>query len=300
MKDGTLVRAGAVPDEAPIRSRLIELKSGELAVASADGDLIHVYVSSDRAATWRLVGSVPVGAIDGIAGIALASTNGTFVVLAEEQSSSAFRFARLAISVDDGVTWKTEQAPIGGELSTVDSTFWLTGGVASNQVFSSVDGSDWHEHSLPLPANDWSADRAFGGAQIGAVIPVTIHDGDRDSRVVFMTTRDGGQSWSEGASAVAPSSASGSTIPSVVGPDGSWMLVYVNGSKIISGRLGTDDVKIVSPNGLPQNVMDVEMIGPTLTVVATPSSCPAGKGSCVSQVAILQSSDDGQTWQVLQ
>lgn len=299
-KDGALVRLGAFPDVASVRSELIELDSDQLAVATAEGAIIRVYVSDDRAATWRLVGSTSVDTVDGIVGIDLASTSDTFVVLAEEQSSSAFRFARIATSADGGMTWKTSQAPIGGKLSRADSMWWLTGGVSSNQVFRSVDGSDWHELKVPVPAEDWTAERAFGGGAVGVVVPITIHDQDLASSVVFLATQDGGQSWSEAGSASVPSSASGSTIPSAVAADGSWVLVYVDGSKVISGRFGLDGVKIVSPNGLPQNVTEVEMSGLTLTVVATPSSCPTGKDSCVSSSTILQSPDGGQTWEPLE
>lgn len=291
-----LVHVGAYPDSASVRSEFADLGGDRLAVATADGAAIRLYVSDDRAATWVLAGSTSVDTIDGIVGIDLAWHGGTFVVLADEQSSSAFRFALLTISADGGVTWKTSQAPTGGRLSTANGWWWLTGGVSSDQVFRSVDGIDWHQVKVPMPAKEWTADRVIDVDGVGAVVPITVHNQDLESSVVFVATADGGQSWSEVGSTAAPPSASGSSIPSAIAADGSWIVVYVDGSGVISGRFGVDGAKVTSPNGLPENVTDIRMSTLSLTAVATPSSCPTGKNSCASSVGVFRSLDGGQTW----
>lgn len=85
-------------------------------------------------------------------------------------------------------------------------------------------------------------------------------------------------------------------IPLAISSDGTWILIYPDGSNVVSG--GVDDRATIaeSPAGLASDVADVVLTDQAVTVLATPSSCRTGKASCTYSVIVLQSRDLGRTW----
>jgi hypothetical protein len=295
-----LVKTGSVPASALVRSGIVGIGVSQVAIATADGATIQLYLSDDGGATWKLSGTTTVDTVDPIASLELAAMSGDGVaVLAAEQSSTAFRFAKVAVSSDRGLHWKTTQAPTGGTLSAANGSWWISGGVMGDQVFRSSDGVDWQPIRLPVPANDWTASNAIAVEGIGTVVPVTTHAQDKPGSVAFLASSDDGASWRVVVSIAAPASASGVTLPTAVMPDGRWVIVYPDGSKVVTGKLGVDGSNLVSPNGLPENVSEVSITSVAIAAVAFPGSCPGGKQTCSETLTLIDSSDGGQTWNVL-
>jgi hypothetical protein len=279
-----------------VRSNLEVTADARLFVATTSDRSVDVLESDDRAATWSRVGAVSVDAVDPLAGLVLAVHGSRIVVLAQEQSSSAFTFARIAASADRGQSWAIANAPSGGAISAASGSFWLVGGVSGDRIYQSSDGLTWEVVEAPLKAADWTAGQVVEATAFGAVVPITIHDRDRASTVAFFGTTDGGRSWRALGLTSSASSASGTSLPINVAPDGRWIVVDPDGSSVRSGVLGEQRVNTVNQVSLPSNVTSVLINGDTVTVSATPGSCPDGKSSCFSTIALLQSVDGGTTW----
>lgn len=96
LASGAIVRVGALPDGALIRSNLEVAEDGRLLMATSSGPSISVLVSDDRARTWSKASSVTVDASESVASLSLAAQGTGIVILAGEQSRSAFSFAQVA------------------------------------------------------------------------------------------------------------------------------------------------------------------------------------------------------------
>ena len=127
----------------------------------------------------------------------------------------------------------------------------------------------------------------------------TSHE-PKASEVAFWRTTDGGLTWQASGSASAPPTEIQVTIPTAIRPDGRWTAVWPDGSKVVSGQIGESaEPDIVSPNGLPDNVLSVRSVNGLIVALAVVNDCSAGKASCTSTEEVLASSDDGQTWEPL-
>lgn len=288
----------ARPDDNPIESRPTSLDANTVAMVTSGGSDLAMYTSPGAGLTgltWSRRGGAKIATFNGIAVLQLASVGDRLVVLATEASGTNTSYGFAAVSVDNGATWAVQRAPVGGWLTAAGGTFWLVGGPMGDQVFKSVDGSTWDPITLPVPAKYWTADQPVPVGS-GVVIPVTTHNGDSDSDVLLIESRDNGATWSIAAETSAPATTFSTVIPSAIAPDGSWFVAYVDGSKVISGILGEPGTTVRSPNGLPPNIESLVVAGSQLVALAMPSSCPSGKDSCGFTTLLATTQDRGQTW----
>jgi hypothetical protein len=296
---GGFVSVGALPEQGTLVSR-VAWDADRLLVATSDGVDVDVWVSTNGAESWATLGTFKFQTIDPVASIRLAAHGQEISILAAEQSGSAFSFAQLARTEDGGRTWETSTAPTGGEIGYAGGWYWIAGGVSGNEVYRSKDGIGWTAVRVPVDAADWTGALITDAGDLGAILPITIHDQDRDSTVRLFTSIDGGDHWAELGETRAPASASGSAIPSAVGPDGTWVVVYPNGEALVIGSGNGAAPSVLSMPGLATEITDVLLVGNVITVSASPGSCPAGKESCTSATVVLQSTDLGQTWAELE
>jgi hypothetical protein len=300
LDQGRLAKIAENPDSNAIRSEIAALADGRLALATSDGATVVLYASGDQGRTWSKRGSKFLGSATGIAGLDVAAIGRAVLVLANEASGSNVSRAVLALSNDGGATWSAGPAPLGGTLTAAGGAYWLIGGVMGDEVRRSADGATWQTATLPMIARYWTADRPVDVAGLGTVLAVTTHNPTGGSRVSFLVTDNGGKSWVEAAAADGPLTEFGTVIPSAVSDDGTWTVVYVDGSRVVSGSLNGGQPVTRSPNGLPPNVVSLVAEGSLLTALAALSSCPSGKSSCTAALVVVQSADGGQTWSVLE
>jgi hypothetical protein len=175
--------------------------------------------------------------------------------------------------------------------------FWILGGVMGDKVFASSDGASWHPVTIPVAAAYWTAGTPAQVDGIGVVIPVTTH-GDGASQVTFLASQDAGASWRTLGSVDGPHTEFSTTLPTSITPDGNWMTLWPDASKVASGNLTNIAAPlIVSPNGLAGNAYGVVLLSATEAYASSaPDSCPGGNQPCTSTTLLLHSADGGQTW----
>jgi hypothetical protein len=266
-------------------------------VTSRDLHSVDVFTSSDGGTSWATSGDHEITGIEAIGDLHVAALGDQFAVLAVEASSTAVSYGIVATRADTGGSWVLRPAPVGGDIASAGGRFWITGGVMGDQVFASTDGSDWGSIKLTVSATFWTAATATDVKDVGVVIPVTSHDPTGPSDVMFLATSDVGKTWHSLTSVDAPPTEFNTTVPTSITPDGHWVVIWPDGSKIVSGAFARQDSKILSPNGLPTNVYAVAFSSPTSGVAASSlASCPDGKPSCTSATIVSQTDDGGQTW----
>lgn len=294
---GTSIDAGGPVPESVVRVALAGEVDSLIAVSTSDADTIVVSHSNDGGATWKPSGTTKVVTEGGIAEISAAISGTRLVILANETSSSNFSYGAWAATGDDG-KWDTGQAPSGGMVSAADGSFWIVGGVTGSEVSVSSDGKQWAAVDLPAQGS-FTAQHPTTVSGFGAVLPVTLRS-TKGTEIAFFTSADGGKSWKTSASASAPDTEEGSSIPVAVDASGNWVAVWPDGSKVVSGKLGDSEAHFVSPNGLQENVMSVVFSDGALVALTSIQACPSGKASCTSTVALQVSSDGGQTWSIVE
>jgi len=291
-----LAKLGPFPDSAPVRSGVTAFGGGRLGMATSDGGNVTLYVSDDSGTTWKAAGSTAIESPTGVVRLDLAGHGSSVSVIAEEASGSAFRFAFASSSTDGGATWETTRAPAGGALTFAGGAYWLIGGVMGDEVYRSTDAIDWKAVTIPVEEPYWPAGEIEEVEALGLVIPVSTHPIGAASTVVFMGTTDNGGTWRILTSVPAPPTDSSTSVPTMITPGGDWTVVYGDASKVISGRFGSDETTVRSPNGLPIGVLDIGGTSGGLVALTMPSSCPDGKASCTSTTQLVWSFDAGQTW----
>ncbi len=294
--DGKVDFVGPLADRAPIYSDVVSTDDGNWLVASSDAQSLSLFTSTDAGLSWQRIGGTRLDTSTPIYALDLAAHGSVVVVEGAVQSGSAFSFAVTIRSVDGGKTWVSEEAPTGGAASYAGGFFWLTGGQLGNLVFQSKDGSDWAPVDVPVRSADWTAGPVVDVATQGAVLPVTIHASDAPGEVAFIGLGGGQGSMKRLVSTSIGPSASGSVAPTVLTSDGRWFVVTADGSTISSGSLGSTEVEVVNPEGLPADVTQIAFDGSALSALATPTNCPSGKPSCAMATLLLSSSDLGWHW----
>lgn len=292
----SLASSGPMP-ESVVRLAIASDADSLIAVGATDAETIVLSRSTDAGASWKPSGTTQIATEGGIAEVSAAISGTRLVVLANETSGSNFSYGSWAASSDNGQKWATGGAPSGGKVSAAGGSFWIVGGVTGSDVYVSDSGENWGKVDLPLDGS-FTAESPTTVAGFGAVLPVTIHSSKR-SEIAFLASDDGGKTWKEVGSAPAPITEDGTTIPTAVDTSGTWVAVWPDGSKVLTGKFGEPDIDIVSPNGLQENVMGVAMSEDALVALAAIQTCPSGKSSCTSTVVLEVSTDRGQTWSIL-
>jgi photosystem II stability/assembly factor-like uncharacterized protein len=228
---------------------------------------------------------------------------------------------RLEKSTDGGATWQpTAQLPGDSEgpmltdssCSSAEVCAVLAEGSATavtDFAFTTDGGAQWNDVRVPLP-------RAMAGASLGAVscvdasrCMVYVAAGSSGSNApsfgTFLSTTDGGASWSTASSV--PSTASGSIWELRCATDGSCLAITVPGS---AAAPGDDDLSL--------EVLRSTDFGATWTVTPAPASIRPGPGvllvSCgdtlhclaaypsatpgAAAIELASTSDGGATWNI--
>ncbi len=290
----------AIPRPSSWTSEAIAVDGTTVTVALApDPNSLLVLRSADGGASWATEEPVSVASPTGLADVRVAAIGQRIVVLGNEASGSQLSIALAASSADAGKGWTVERAPSGGDVSAAGDRFWLVGGVMGDQLFASASGSTWERLAIPVKDQFWTAARPVGLKTGEVVVAVTAHSADETkATLTFWVTPDGGRSWRPLGSIETPDPGFQLTVPGAIAADGRWLALWPNGSKVVSGRLGSaEQATLVSPNGLPGAPLSVAFTpdGGAIAVVAS-SSCPSGKASCTSTTSLAYSADGGQTW----
>jgi hypothetical protein len=285
------------PPFVPITESITSTSGTKLVyVAARNPHSITAFASADGGKSWAAAGQQEITGLDAIGDLHVAEIDDHFAVLVVEATSTAVSSGIVA-TAGAGRTWAVAPAPVGGDISSAGGRYWIDGGVMGDQVFASDDGSAWRSVKIPASTTYWTAGTATDVDRVGAVIPVTSHDPAGASDVTFFATSDFGKTWQSLASVTAPLTEFNTTIPTSITPDGHWVAIWPDGSKVHVGTLGADDDKIISPNGLPPNVFEVIFSSATVGVAASSvASCPVGKSSCTSTTVVTRTDDGGQNW----
>jgi hypothetical protein len=290
----------AVPAADGARDRAVSADGAEFVVASVvDDDSVGIITSHDAGATWSSGTTIKVHTNSGIGAVRVAVRGKTIVVLAIEATSSNTSQGQVAASTDGGQTWDIHRAPAGGDVIAAGGAFWFAGGLGGDEVARSKDGLDWTDVAVPVNSDAWSTSLPGDLGSGSIAVATTSHGGDA-SDVAFWTSSDGGATWRASGSVGAPPTEIGVTVPTVIRSDGSWTAIWPDGSKVVNGQLGDrGEPTVISPNGLPRNVLAIGSVESTLVALAATDDCSGGKSACTSTEMVLSSPDDGQTWALL-
>lgn len=290
--------AGQSPPSAPTSEAITSSSSANLVyVAARDSHSVIAFASADGGTSWSAAGQQEIAGMDAIGDVRVAEIGDHFAVLVGEATSTAVSSGVVATAALTGGAWKVSPAPVGGNISSAGGHFWITGGVMGDQVFASTDGTAWGSVKVPASSTYWTAATATDVDGIGVVIPVTSHDPAGPSEVTFFATSDFGKTWQSLTSVTAPLTEFNTTIPTSITPDGRWVAIWPDGSKVLVGSLDAKDNQIMSPNGLPANVYEVMFSSATTGVAASSvATCPDGKSSCTSTTVVTRTDDGGQNW----
>ena len=280
---------------------------GETLASGTGSDLVYVAVggavpitvstSSDGGDSWKAVPAPDISGIQAIADVAAAKVGDRVAILLDEASSTAVSSGTVATTASPGGSWVVKPAPVGGTLAAAGGRFWISGGVMGDQVFASSDGMSWRAVKLPISTRYWTAASASEVDRLGVVIPVTSHDPGGPSEITFLASSDVGKTWRVAATVAAPPTEFGTTLPVSITPDGHWIAIWPDGSKVVAGSLDAKTQTTISPNGLPANVTDVAFSSATTGVaVSSVATCPNGKSSCTSASVVSGTDDGGQDW----
>lgn len=290
----------AIPRPSSWTSEAIAVDGATVTVALApDPNSLLLLRSPDGGASWTTGEPVSVASPTGLGDVRVAAIGQRIVVLGNEASGSQLSIALAASSDDAGKGWTVERAPSGGDVAAAGDRFWLVGGAMGDELFASASGSTWERLAIPVKDQFWTAARPVGLKTGEVVVAVTAHSADEtEATLTFWATSDGGRSWRPLGSIETPDPGFQLTVPAAIAADGRWLALWPDGSKVVSGRLGSaEQPTLVSPNGLPGAPLAAAFTpdGGAIAVVAS-SSCPSGKASCTSTTSLVFSADAGQTW----
>jgi len=207
---------------------------------------------------------------------------------------------------DGGGSWeKIEPPPIAGPIAFVDeSTGIMTGGAAGDKAFVTHDGGDtWQAALLPVSPELTSAypryeAPLFESPQIASIPASFASAGSSQSFVGLYSTRDGGQSWELASKVAWPDTIEiESLTPLDAVGSGGLIAVESDGGKVVTVTDDQQKPSVISPNGLPAGVIDVDFIsGQVGWALVQTNTCLSEKSNCVQSASVYSTSDSGQTW----
>jgi photosystem II stability/assembly factor-like uncharacterized protein len=248
---------------------------------------IALYSTVDRGRTWAS-STLPVPVDVDVAAPADVVPVDTQLVVGLRLQPNRFGLTRgVLLKSLDGLKWKQLPLPTGGRLAfptTKDG--WLVGGLASEQLFATHDSGKTWRAVRPPPAITGAASTVYAlptfSSATDGVLPVSLAAGTR-SALAFMTTVDGGRSWTKAATVkLGKSLTFGSGAPSaVVAPD-YWLAAV--GTRLVAVTDGGLARKTVGT--LPGTVTGLQF-----TSATTGWAQVAGSG-----LKLFSTTDGGATW----
>ena len=225
---GVSWEAVSPPGIAPSQIRGIRIAGPKGWLVAATGirkTPIALYSTVDRGRTWTS-STLPVPVDVDVAAPADVVAVDTQLVVGLRLQPNRFGLTRgVLLKSLDGLKWKQLPLPTGGRLAfptTKDG--WLVGGLAKEQLFATHDSGKTWRAVRPPPAITGAASTVYAlptfSSATDGVLPVSLAAGTR-SALAFMTTVDGGRSWTKAATVkLGKSLTFGSGAPSaVVAPD---------------------------------------------------------------------------------
>jgi photosystem II stability/assembly factor-like uncharacterized protein len=248
---------------------------------------LALYTTVDRGRTWTSA-TVPVPADVDVAARADIVPVETQLVLGLRLQPNRFGLTRGALLKSlNGVTWKQLPLPVGGRFAfPTAKDGWLVGGLANEQLFATHDAGKTWRAVRPPPAITGAASTVYAlptfSSPTDGVLPVSLAAGTR-SALAYMTTVDGGRSWTTAATVkLGKSLAFGSGAPAaVVAPD-YWLAAV--GTRLIAVTDGGLARKTVGT--LPGTVTGLQF-----TSATTGWAHVAGSG-----LKLFSTADGGATW----
>jgi photosystem II stability/assembly factor-like uncharacterized protein len=220
-------------------------------------------------------------------------------------TSTQFSAGVLFRTSDGGATWQKLHIPLGEPVAFANEKDGVVaGGPAGDKAFATHDGGmTWEPLKLQIPAELASAYPAFGtpvffSAQEG-VLPASFNS-DR-SAFGFYSTSDGGRTWKlTGVTTTGESLGVGNLTAADPVNASTLIRVSTDGGKLFSTTDKGANWSILSPNGLPSGVVDIDFASAKVgwALVQT-NTCLSFKDNCVQSQDVYKTSDGGQTWSVV-
>jgi photosystem II stability/assembly factor-like uncharacterized protein len=268
-------------------------------VPQSGSSAVRVFGTVDGGATWSR-SDLPYTTADpvGTSGVAIDVVDRTDVwIVIRHPGSAATDAGELFGSSDGGATWVSREIPIGDPVRFFKkdiTTGFVSGGVAGDQLYKTSDGAvSWVRETLPP---------IFGGEQIHTglptffsesegILPITILE--EQSVVVFLTTGDGGNTWTgAGQVNVQISTIEAST---AIRSMSDWVVAAGSIFQTIDGGLSwTEERPRLAVGSILTSVQFVDK--EHAWALAPISVCLSGKENCQARTALLSTADGGLTW----
>jgi photosystem II stability/assembly factor-like uncharacterized protein len=224
-------------------------------------------------------------------------------VVAVKVTSSQHSEGALYRTVDGGVTWQELNIPLGQPVAFAnekDGT--VAGGPTGDKVFTSHNGGkSWEAMNLTVPAELASSYPAFRTpvffSSEEGVLPASFTS-DRTA-IGFYATSDGGRTWElTGWMTTQESLDMGVAIPADAVDANTMIAVTDDGAKVFSTTDKGANWSVVSPNGLPSGVLDVDFASAKVGWALVQNNiCLSFKRNCIETQDLYRTPDGGQTWE---
>ncbi len=209
-------------------------------------------------------------------------------------TSSNFSVGTLFRTTDGGDTWTRLTMPIGAPVYFQTAEIgWTAGGPAGDEFYRTKDGGKtWQVQTLGsarerrlylLPRFDNAAE---------GVAPVIIGD-EKDARVQFYRTHDGGESWVPEVSVPLGQELANTARPPIALVNARQGVVVAPHSRRLVRT--ADNAQLPAPEGITELDMATAEVGWAKQVT---SRC-AAKSNCVVTTVLLRTENGGQTWKAL-
>jgi photosystem II stability/assembly factor-like uncharacterized protein len=299
----------------PVSSQILDVhfydaNQGWVAARSLSSGEVLIFRTLNGGQTWEGV-SIPDP--DGYLAFGVGNLDLEFVdgqtgwASVELQSSAIFSPGLLYRTLDGGRTWSQVSAPAGGEIRFVDTlNGWLTGGPGGGQLFETRNGGFTWQSREAAPVNATGEPRyyhlpVFSNPHDG-LLPLTWSDPDA-MRLELYTTEDGGQTWflAKTVSLAGLKNLTGS-LPLYPAGDGRYLMALPDGSLLeITGADGSLSTRLISPQGLPAGVKNINSINAFNAWALTQNGdCSGDKDSagfqCAQHSQVFATNDGGLSW----
>lgn len=288
----------------PLAGHAVDLSaSGYAAVTVEAGGALTYRWSRDSGRTWSSQ-DLSLNQQQGEANIAVADDGSVAIAAVPPHSSGTVGQAVVFAGPSDHRLTRAPSSP-GGQLGWVGHSLLAVGGPLDSALFvSDDDGSTWAQSSVvgtatPPAGSEVAADTPNIGAPVSegdrAVIPVTVHDGEKASLELLSTT-DGKTFVALGTVELAGAVGSGVTASGTDAGPGTTVFVDPTSTRLI--KVVGDRVSTFATKGLPSPPDALTFADATHAFATVPiTTCIDGtKHGCAGLVTVFASVDAGVTW----